>query len=168
MTYEDLRDVILVGHSYAGTVVTAAADRSHDRVAQLIYVDSGPLPDGVAQVEFNPPEERERAAAMVAQQGDGWRLPPPAWAALAENLSDVDKDAVALLTERSVDQPYATATSPVRLTGAWESIPRLGVLSSFTVEQVRQMAASMPIARHMAGDGWRFAELPTWHWPMLS
>jgi hypothetical protein len=30
------------------------------------------------------------------------------------------------------------------------------------------MAVAVPLFRHMAGDGWRFAELPTWHWSMLS
>lgn len=60
LRYEDLRDVVLVGHSYAGSVITAAADRVTDRVSQLVYVDTGPLPDGVAQVEFTPPEERQR------------------------------------------------------------------------------------------------------------
>ena len=168
LRYEDLRDVVLVGHSYAGLVVTAAADREPDRVSQLVYVDTGPLPDGVAQVEFSPPEERERTAAAVAEHGDGWRLPPPPWKELAAAASDVDDATVALLAERSVDQPYATATTPVRLTGAWEQIPRLGVLSSFSIAQTQQMAASVPVARHMAGEGWRFTELPTWHWPMLS
>jgi pimeloyl-ACP methyl ester carboxylesterase len=168
LKYEDLRDVVLVGHSYAGCVVTVAADRMTDRIAQLVYVDTGPLPDGVTQQDFSPPEEREQTAAMVAQYGDGWRLPPPPWAALADGVSDVDDKTLALLAERSVDQPWATATTPMRLTGAWESLPRLGVLSSFTVDVVRQMAAANPVARHMNGDAWRYEELPTWHWPMFT
>ena len=168
LRYEDLHDVVLVGHSYAGSVVTAAADSVTDRIAQLVYVDTGPLPDGVAQDEFNPPHERERNARTVAEHGDGWRLPPPPWAALAAGAADVDASVVALLEQRSVAQPWATATAPVRLSGAWETLPRLGVLSSFTAEQVRGMAAAMPLCRHMAGDSWRFEELPTWHWPMLT
>src|SRR3984893_3897319 len=114
LRYEALHDVVLVGHSYAGTVVTAAADRMTDRIAQLVYVDTGPLPDGVAQEEVNPPPERERNAAMVADHGDGWRLPPPPWAELAAGASDVDESTLALLGERSVAQPWATATSPGR------------------------------------------------------
>lgn len=168
LRYEDLHDVVLVGHSYAGTVITAAADRATDRVAQLVYVDTGPLPDGVAQVEFNPPDERERNAALVAERGDGWRLPPPPWAEVAAGVHGVDDTTLARLAELSVAQPWATATTPVRLTGAWEKLPRLGVLSSFTVPQVTAMAAAVPLCQHMAGDAWRYEELPTWHWPMLS
>jgi pimeloyl-ACP methyl ester carboxylesterase len=166
--YEDLSEVVLVGHSYAGSVVTAAADRVADRVAQLVYIDTGPLPDGVAQVEFTPPSERERNAASVADHGDGWRLPPPPWAGLAAGVPDVDASIVNLLRTRSVDQPWATATTPIRLTGAWEKLPRLGVMSSLTIAQVQAMAATLPLCRHMTGQTWRFEELPTWHWPMLS
>ena len=42
------------------------------------------------------------------------------------------------------------------------------MLSSFTTAQTQAMAQSAPLFQHMAGDGWDFAELPTWHWPMLS
>jgi pimeloyl-ACP methyl ester carboxylesterase len=168
LRYEDLRDVVLVGHSYGGPVVTAAADRMVDRVAQLVYVDSGPLPDGATQNDFNPPEQRERNAALVAGHGDGWLLPPPPWGDLAAGTSGVDTATIARLGERSVPQPWATATTPVRLTGAWEKLPRVGVLSSFTVAQIRELAATVPIWRHMAGDSWRYEELPTWHWPMFS
>jgi pimeloyl-ACP methyl ester carboxylesterase len=166
--YEDLREVILVGHSYAGSVVTMAADRATDRVARLVYVDTGPLPDGVTQNDFNPPEERERTAAFVAEAGDGWLIPPPAWAELAAEVSDVDADMLARLTARSVPQPWATATTPVRLTGAWEKLPRLAILSSFTSAQMLHMAQSMPVLVHMTGEAWRFVELPTWHWPMVN
>ncbi|MBT8225925.1 MAG: alpha/beta hydrolase [Dactylosporangium sp.] len=168
LRYEDLHDVVLVGHSYAGLVATAAADRMPDRVAGLAYVDTGPLPDGVAQVEFTPPDERERNAALVAEHGDGWRLPPPPWAQLAGGVAGVDDATVTRLCDLSVAQPWATATSPVRLTGAWQPLPRLGVLSSFTAAQAAGMAATVPLCQHLAGDTWRFEELPTWHWPMLS
>lgn len=175
LSYEDLHDVVLVGHSYAGAVVTtAAADRLTDlstdsgRVAQLVFVDSGPLPDGSAQQDFVPPPERERNAALVADHGDGWRLPPPPWAELAAGVSDVDAATLGRLEARSVPQPWATAIDPVHLRGAWEKLPRVGILSSFTIEQTRAMAAAVPLCRYMAGDSWRYEELPTWHWPMLS
>lgn len=167
LRYEDLHDVTLVGHSYAGLVVTAVADRMPERIRQLIYVDSGPLPDGVANVDFSPPEERVRQEKVVAE-GDGWRLPPPPWAAMAADVDGIDAETIEALEQRSVAQPWRTAITPVRLTGAWEKLPRLGVLSSFTTAQVEAMAGTAAVFRHMAGEGWRFAELPTWHWPMLS
>jgi pimeloyl-ACP methyl ester carboxylesterase len=169
LRYEDLHDVVLVGHSYAGAVVTpAVADRASERVAKLVFVDTGPLPDGTAQADFGPPDEQERNAKLVASTGDGWTLPPPPWAALAGDVADLDPAVVDLLTERSVPQPWATATAPARLTGAWETLPRLGIMCSFTGEQARGMAAAAPIFQHMDGDQWQYEDLPTWHWPMLS
>ena len=38
--YEDLHDVILMGHSYGGMVITGAADRIPDRIHRLVYVDA--------------------------------------------------------------------------------------------------------------------------------
>lgn len=40
LEYEDLRDVILVGHSYGGMVVTGVADRATDRIGRLVYLDA--------------------------------------------------------------------------------------------------------------------------------
>ena len=164
----DLRDVALVGHSYGGLVTTGAADRAPERVGRLVYVDTGPLPDGVCQNDFSSPEEQRANADAVAAYGDGWRLPPPPWSLLADGVVGVDPDTVAELEQRSVPQPWATATAPARLTGAWEEIPRVGVLSSFTEAATREMAAQVPIFRHMGGERWTYIELPTWHWPMFS
>jgi pimeloyl-ACP methyl ester carboxylesterase len=163
LRYEDLGDVVLVGHSYAGAVViTAAADRTPDRVAKLVFVDTGPLPDGVSQSEFDDPDERAAKAALVAEHGDGWRLPPPPWARLG-----FDADVLAMLAERSVPHPWATATTPVSLSGRWETLPRLGILCTFTEEQARAMAGA-PLFRHMADEHWVYEELPTSHWPMFT
>src|SRR5947208_13380542 len=44
--YEDLTDVILVGHSYGGNVITGVADRDPDRLQQLVYLDAATPSDG--------------------------------------------------------------------------------------------------------------------------
>ncbi|MBM9460146.1 alpha/beta hydrolase [Nocardioides sp. zg-536] len=164
----DLRDVVLVGHSYGALVVTGAADRAADRVARLVYIDAGPLPDGMAQADFEGPEARAANEELVRTQGDGWQLPPPPWAALAADVPEVDDAAMAALSAASQPQPWRTATEEVALTGAWERLPRTGVLCSFGVAQLQQMAPVVPAFAHMVAGDWTYVELPTWHWPMVS
>lgn len=170
--YEDLHDVVLVGHSYAGAVVVpSVADRMPGRIARLVFIDSGPLPDGMSQARFVPPEEQTRNAELVRTTGEGWRLPPPSWPQLAAalpGLPGLPADTIERLTRLSVPQPWATATTPVRLTETWEKLPRLHVLCSFGEEQVRAKAASVPAFRHMAADGLAYRELLGWHWPMFD
>src|SRR5918999_5721866 len=69
--FEDLHDVVLVGHSYAGHLVTAVADRIPERIALLVYLDAGPSPDGTAFLDLQPPPARELIERLVAEAGDG-------------------------------------------------------------------------------------------------
>lgn len=164
----DLHDVVLVGHSYGALVTTGAADRVPGRVARLVYVDSGPLPEGLSQADFEGPAARAANEELVTTHGQGWMLPPPPWAELAAGVPGVDDTVVATLVEDSRPQPWRTATQPVAITGAWERLPRTGVLCTFTLEQVRQLAPHAPAFAHMVDGDWTYVELPTWHWPMVS
>ena len=54
ITEEDLSDVILVGHSYAGLVVSSAANRIPERIAHLVYLDAMVPDDGESAVDVQP------------------------------------------------------------------------------------------------------------------
>jgi pimeloyl-ACP methyl ester carboxylesterase len=77
--FEDLQDVVLVGHSYAGLVVTAVADRIPERISLLAYLDSGPVPDGTAYLDLQPPPAKELVERLAEEAGDGWRILMPSW-----------------------------------------------------------------------------------------
>src|SRR5271168_2438965 len=57
---EDLREVVLIGHSYGGMVATGVADRARDRVARLIYLDAFVPANGQALIDLVPSAERQR------------------------------------------------------------------------------------------------------------
>jgi len=63
---EDLHEVVLVGHSYGGLPVSTAALRVRDRIKTVVYVDSGPLPVGTAQM-----------TVLGAATGASDAVPPP-------------------------------------------------------------------------------------------
>src|ERR1700692_4372602 len=54
--YEDLRDIVLIGHSYGGMVATGVADRARDRISQLIYLDAFVPKDGQSLMDLKEVE----------------------------------------------------------------------------------------------------------------
>jgi pimeloyl-ACP methyl ester carboxylesterase len=54
LLFENLRDVILVGHSYGGMVITAVADRIPERIARLVYLDAMLPVDGESVMSMRP------------------------------------------------------------------------------------------------------------------
>src|SRR5215207_4383806 len=55
--YEDLSDVVLVGHSYGGMVITGVADGAPGRIGQLVYLDADVPLDGESELDFVSAEE---------------------------------------------------------------------------------------------------------------
>lgn len=170
--YASLRDVVLVGHSYGGFPVTAAADRIPSRIAKVVYVESGPLP-GLSQLDTEGPDAREAALARMKDDPvDGWRGPLPSWASLGEEvLAGLGPAERELFAARAVDQPLGANVQPLTLTNeaALNAIPHALVTCMFPLAQVQAMIADgHPYFAGFAGKQWEFAEVPTGHWPMFS
>jgi hypothetical protein len=110
--------------------------------------------------------------AKVEELGDGWRLPMPPWDELEQqaSLEGLGDDQLRLLRSKAVAQPFGTYTQPLRLENTVrEDLPKVGILCSFSVDQVQEMIASdNPLTRGFVGPDWRFVDLPTGHWPMFS
>jgi pimeloyl-ACP methyl ester carboxylesterase len=171
--FEDLNDVVLVGHSYAALAVTGAADQMPERISQLVLVDIGQALDGVALIDTFEPEARRLVEQQLEELGEGWRLPMPPWEELVEqgSLEGLGDEQRRLMRSRAVDQPFATYTQPLRLenTAAREVLSKIGILCSFSLEQVQAMIASgEPAFSELASPKWRFVEVPTGHWAMFS
>jgi pimeloyl-ACP methyl ester carboxylesterase len=170
--FEDLGEVMLVGHSYAGLVVTGVADRVPEHISQLVLVDIGPPLDGVALIDMFEPEARRYVEWQVEESGDGWRFPMPPREELATfgSLEGLDEAQLDLMRSRAVDHPFATFTQPLRLENpAREEVAKVGILCSFSLEEVQEMISSGdPVFSELASPSWRFVELPTGHYPMFS
>lgn len=76
LTYEDLHDIVLVGHSLGGPVITGVADRVSERIAHLVYLDSSVPRDGQADVDCYPLEFGARAW-IEGMQSEGKHTVPP-------------------------------------------------------------------------------------------
>jgi pimeloyl-ACP methyl ester carboxylesterase len=177
LDYEDLHDAVLVGHSYAGVVVTGVADRRASRLDAVVYLDCSPLPSGMSIADIQSPEQRELQRTAVQRDGDGWRWPVPDRALLERNLfgstaglSDADFAAIA---QRGTAQPYATFTTPLRLEhDRPPGVRRAAVFCTeggVDVATIRALLAQGdPRAALFADPDWDLRELPTGHWAMFS
>lgn len=72
LEFEDLRDVILVGHSYGGMVITGVADRATDRVGHMVYLDAATPENGQSLVDLAGP--LMEAARAEGRSVDGIEL----------------------------------------------------------------------------------------------
>ncbi len=177
LDYNALADVVLVGHSYAGTVVTAVADRRPQRLNAVVYLDTSPLPDGTAITDVQSPEQREQQRRTVEEQGHGWQWPVPDRETLTAgtfgSVSGLNEEHLRLLTERATPQPYATMTSPVRLAhNKPPGVRRAAIFCTaggIDVASLRNLIAQDDSpAAIFADTDWELHDLPTGHWAMLS
>ena len=72
----DRRDVVLVGHSYAASVVWEALPRLEGRVGHVVLLGAVPPPAGESDLDQLPAEAQQQVVALADAEGDGWRLPP--------------------------------------------------------------------------------------------
>ena len=113
LEYEDLHDVVLVGHSYAGMVVAGVAEALGTRVAQLVFLD-GFLPEsGKALTDYAP--------SPPTWEGE-WRVPA---LGTSRDFGVTDESDIAWAEPRVGDQPHRTLTQPVQLSPQmYESFPK--------------------------------------------
>ena len=71
---EDLTEVVLVGHSYAGLVISSAANRVPDRIARLVYLDAMVPEDGESAADVLP--LTQVLIDLAVRSDSGWRVPP--------------------------------------------------------------------------------------------
>ena len=97
----DLRDVVLAGHSYSGIPVGQAAGRIGDRLRRVVYVDSNIPTDGKSFIDGWSDEGRAWVEGQLAEAGGFW--PPLA----AEDYADQDlsDEAIAMIVSRSTPHP---------------------------------------------------------------
>ena len=132
LKYDDLRDVVLVGHSSSGAVITGVADRAPARIAHVVYLDAFVPEDGQSVLDLITPARRQMMEELVRAEGNGWLLPrfaPPPWETIVRDMWGVtDEDDVRWMLERLGPTPFGHLKEPVRRTNpAAEKLSRVYV-----------------------------------------
>jgi pimeloyl-ACP methyl ester carboxylesterase len=122
--WERLDGCVLVGHSYAGNVLTGVADRLRERVGHYVYLDAVVAPDDATRwrwADFNDEADRQARLLAIAGAGAGVALPPPP----PEALGVTDPAQQRLLRDRLGPMPAGTYLHEIRLEqGGSAGLPR--------------------------------------------
>ena len=155
--YEDLHDIVLIGHSYGGMVATGVADRARDVVSQLIYIDAFVPDDGQSLLDLNEPA-RVRMQEL-ARAGDGYRVPPN------PTPPDTPQADLDWLTARRVDMPIKCFETKLRLQGGTLTLPRSYIYAT----RITPADTFGPFAKRAKSDpGWRYFEIDASHSPNVT
>lgn len=160
--YEDIREAVLVGHSYGGIVMTAVADRVAERLAHLIYLDAFVPQHGQSLADLADPAFFATMEARAHMEGDGWRVPAPP----LERWGIRDEADALWMRPRIGPHPLNTFKQPVQLSNSAASLlPRTFVYC--TDKPAGDSFA--PFAKRLRQDaGWRYCELASGHDAMVT
>jgi pimeloyl-ACP methyl ester carboxylesterase len=153
--YNDLEDFVLVGHSFAGKVAGAVADRVHKRVRLILYLDA-----------FRPEKVRTPQGGLYP---DEFARPPGSWTVpFSEKIVDaIGKDVVGKerdwMLSKATPWPVKLATDPITLSEKFDRIKSAYIFCTLSGDPVDEIIAGK----------WGKLEGPykimeTGHWPMIT
>jgi pimeloyl-ACP methyl ester carboxylesterase len=155
----DLRDVVLVGHSYSGIPVGQAAGMIGDRLRRVFYVDSNVAVDGESFVDGWSAEGRAWVLGVL-EECDGYWPPLTAEEYSGQDLSDASIDTI---VSGSTPHPGRSITEPAQLARPLSELP-----TTYLKCLTDGPTPSPVVQALLKSQSWTLAELNTGHWPMFS
>ncbi|MER7406964.1 alpha/beta hydrolase [Streptomyces sp. NPDC000070] len=150
-----LRDVVLVGHSYAGIPVGQAAGRIGGRLRRVVFVDANVPVDGESFLSGWPSDSVRQSIA----EHDGFWPPLAAPDYAGQGLTDAQ---ITRIVDAS-PHPGATLTEPAVLAGPLGELPATYVKCLLDGDEPMSAVAEL-----LKSDQWELVEMATGHWPMFS
>ena len=117
---EQLDDVVLVGTSYAGLVISGVADRIPEQIGALIYLNAALPANGKCMLDTVSAERRATVQKLADEQGDGYRVP----SSLVLDTGIENEQARDAFLRRMSPHPLPSLLQPISLTGRYKTVPR--------------------------------------------
>ena len=155
--YEQLSDIVLVGHSYGGCVISGVAERVPETISSIVFLDAFIPDDGDATVDLVQPSVQEIIRGVYACG----ETTVPVRDAAAFKVNEKDR---AWVDSLAGPQPIGTMIEKLKLTGARERVPRKTYIRASGYPNVSFEKAH---ARAKAA-GWRTYEVPCGHDVMID
>lgn len=160
LRWEDLNDVLLVGHSFGGAPITGAADACPDRIALLIYLDGAIMESGETWFGLLPPDIAEDRMKAAEETSGGVSLP----VAPVESFGVTDPEDIAFLQPRLTPHPVATFSTPLELHGPTAN----GLPAAYITCTAPAYGPATLGLQRVKQAGWPIAELATGHDAMVT
>ena len=159
LEFEDLKDVVLLGHSYGGMVATGVADKARSRVARVVYIDAFAPKDGQSLFDLLGPKGEAHMRAGAAKDGDGWKLP------LNPMPPDTSPEDQAWAVPRRRPQPIKTFEQRIKLESKEPPPPRHYIYAKKNGpgDVFRQFGE-----RAKSEAGWKYYEIDASHNPHIT
>ncbi len=158
--FEDLNNVILVGHSFGGQIISGVADRCGPRLRHLVFLDGGPAEPGVPVAASLPPSVWAARMATAFERRGVLCFPTPQ----AAYFGIHDPALAAWLESRLTPMPSTVYTSSLAL--------REPIGKNQPISFIHCTAPALEIAARAAAQararGWSMIEVPTGHDAMLT
>jgi pimeloyl-ACP methyl ester carboxylesterase len=158
---EDLHNVILVGHSYAGAVIAGVADRIPERLLKLVFLDAMLMKNGQSALDVSPKDIRANFIKSATQFDKGLSLPFFS----AEFFGVTNANDIKWVNERLTNQPFKTFTQRLVLKHPFGNHLPLTYIACTEPE----LRAIKPFADETeASKEWKYLELKTGHDAMIT
>jgi len=159
--YEDLHNVVLVGHSFGGSIISGVAELEPNRIQRLVYLDSDILENGESPFSSLPREAVEERKRSAQETSGGVSFPPPD----PELLGVFDAKQRAWLLRNLTPHPLSTYESPLHL----KQLPGKGFPCTYVVcVDPAYPAMQSKVRQRVVRYGWHVREIATGHDLMIS
>jgi pimeloyl-ACP methyl ester carboxylesterase len=156
--WEQLKEVILCGHSYGGMVIGGVADAISERIASLVYLDAVIPEDGKSLIDGSEPQQIVEFLKTAADHGGHLVAPMP-----AEHFN-VNPNDRAMVDALCTPQPLATGIERLKLTRAYMNIAK----KTFVLATNWKGSLTREYARIKGDKSWTVIEVPYGHDVMLD
>lgn len=158
---EQLDDVVLVGTSYAGLVISGVADRMPERIGSLIYLNSALPQNGKCMMDTVSAERRAAVQKLADEQGEGYLIP----SSLVLDTGIENEQARDAFLKRMSPHPLPSLLQPISLTGRYLEVARK-----------TYVLATKKISHHFQDyydwaktqPGWTVHTIASHHYPMAT
>lgn len=153
LKYEDLFDVILVGKSYSGMVITGVADRAPERIRHLVYLDAVVPQNGDCLLDLVGQDVADNVTTVVQTYGEGWLLP-----------------ATSEIEPRVTNHPWKSFTQSLQLNGDPEAanVSRTYIYCSAKAPDHVMNDATRKGAQYAKDQRWGYYEIESGHEPEVE